>query len=58
MARKRKKKKLSAVSLVKALARERVGRPRSGQVVPDGKKRVAGSEKHKPTLGELLQEND
>lgn len=55
---KRKKKQFRAVSAVKALARERIGTPPPGQVAPDRKKRPGAAEKHKPTLSQLLQEND
>ena len=57
MPRKRKRKKLSAVSMVKELARERIGAPPPERVVPNRKKKVTHSEKHKPTLGELLQDD-
>jgi hypothetical protein len=43
---------------VKALARERIGTPPPGQVVPDRRKKKKSEEKHKPTLGEMLQENE
>ena len=52
--KKRKPKPFRAVEAVKALARERVGAPRPSQVVPDKRKRK--EEKHKPTLGKLLEE--
>ena len=55
MARKRKPKKFNKVEAVKALARERIGRPPSLRVVPDRKKEAA--EKHKSTLGKLIDEN-
>jgi len=55
MARKRKPKKFSKVEAVKALARERIGMPPSSRVVPDRKKEA--TEKHKPTLGKLLEES-
>jgi len=58
MAKTKKKKVFRAVTAVKALARERIGEPRPGQVVPDGKKKTKESEKHKPTLGRLLEENE
>jgi hypothetical protein len=58
MAKTRKKKVFRAVTAVKALARERIGEPRPGQVVPDGKKKTRESEKHKATLGRLLEENE
>ncbi len=53
MARKKKTKPFRAVTAVKALARERVGTPPSAKVVPHKNKKA---EKHKPTLGKLLQE--
>ena len=53
MARKKKPKPFRAVKAVKALARERIGAPKTEQVVPDKKK---APEKYKPTLGALLQE--
>jgi hypothetical protein len=54
MPRKRKRESFKAVTAVKALARERIGEPRPGQVVPDRKKKRSG-EKHKRTLGQLLE---
>jgi len=57
MARKNKLKPFRAVKAVKELARERIGAPRPEQVVPDKKKRRS-TEKHKPTLGELLKSED
>jgi hypothetical protein len=54
--RKRKKKQFRAVTAVKALARERIGTPPGLRVVPDLKKKKK-EEKHKPRLGELL-DND
>jgi hypothetical protein len=53
VARKGKKKQFRAVTAVKALARERIGRPPGLRVVPDLKKKKK-QEKHKPKLGELL----
>jgi len=53
MPRKKKLKPFRAVKAVKELARERIGAPKAEQVVPHKKK---APEKHKPTLGELLQE--
>jgi hypothetical protein len=53
MARKKKAKRFHVVTAVKELARERVGTPPAGQVVPNKKKKP---EKHKPTLGKLLGE--
>lgn len=52
MPRKKKKKRFRAVTAVKELARERVGAPPAGKVVPNKKK---SAEKHKPTLGKLLE---
>lgn len=54
MPRKKKKKPFRAVTAVKEMARERIGTPPPTQVVPDRKKQL--KEKHKPTLGDLLQE--
>jgi hypothetical protein len=58
MAKKKKKKRFSAVSAVKALARDRIGTPPAGQVVPDRRKSREAAEKHKPTLGQLLQSDE
>jgi hypothetical protein len=55
MARKKKVKKFTRVSAVKALARERVGAPPTSQIVPDRRKKK--DEKHKPTLEKLIEEN-
>jgi hypothetical protein len=52
MPRKKKKKPFRAVTVVKEMARERIGTPPPTQVVPDRKKQKR--EKHKPTLGEML----
>jgi hypothetical protein len=54
MASKRRKPSFRAVKAVKALARERIGTPPPTQVVPD-KKKQRRTEKHKPTLGQLLE---
>jgi hypothetical protein len=51
MARKKKAKRFRAVQAVKELARERVGAPPAGKVVPHKNRK---QEKHKPTLGKLL----
>jgi len=53
MARKKKAKRFRAVTAVKELARERVGTPPSAKVLLEKKKKP---EKHKPTLGKLLEE--
>ena len=55
MPRKKKVKRFEAVKAVKALARERLGTPRPTMVVPDRKKQK--QEKHKKTLGKLLEES-
>ena len=52
--KKRKPKRFRAVEAVKALAREQIGTPRPSQVVQDRRKQK--DEKHKPTLGKLLEE--
>jgi hypothetical protein len=54
MPKKRKKKRFRAVEAVKAMARERIGTPQPSRVVPDGRK--AKTEKHKPTMGEILSD--
>jgi len=51
MPRKRKKKKFSAATAVRELARERVGSPKPSRLVAPKK---AKPEKHKATLGKLL----
>jgi hypothetical protein len=58
MAKAKKKKVFRAVTAVKALARERIGEPRPGQIVPDRKRKTNQSAKHKPTLRRLLEENE
>jgi len=55
MARKKKKKRFEAVTAVKELARERVGRPPSGKIVLEKTKKP---EKYKPTLEKLLDQSD
>jgi len=54
MAKRRKRKAFRAVKAVKELAREKLGAPPVTRRVPDKKKRER--EKHKPTLGRLLDE--
>ncbi|HEX3738683.1 MAG TPA: hypothetical protein VHV29_03055 [Terriglobales bacterium] len=58
MAKSKKKKTFRAVTAVKALARERIGEPRPGQIVLDSKKKAKTTEKHKTTLGRLLEETE
>jgi hypothetical protein len=53
--RKKKAKRFRAVTAVKELARARVGTPPSEKIVLEKKKKP---EKHKPTLGKLLQDSD
>jgi hypothetical protein len=55
MVRRKKKKPFRVVKAVKELARERVGAPPAEKVVPQKKTKA---EKHKPTLGKLLEEDD
>jgi hypothetical protein len=55
MARKKKAKRFGAVQAVKELARERLGAPPVEKVVPHKNKKA---DKHKPTLGRLLEETD
>jgi hypothetical protein len=55
MARKKKVKRFGAVQAVKELARERMGAPPVEKVVPHKNKRA---DKHKPTLGRLLEERE
>ena len=55
MAKKRAKKKtFSTVKAVKSNARDRVGQPKSERVIEDTPREEKRREKHKPTLGELL----
>jgi hypothetical protein len=58
MPKRKKKKTFHAVSAVKALARERIGTPPPEQVLPDHRKKKSSEKKHKPTLGQMLQENE
>jgi hypothetical protein len=51
MARKKKVKRFGAVQAVKELARERMGAPPAGKVVPHKNKKT---DKHKTTLGKML----
>jgi hypothetical protein len=53
MPSKKKRKPFCAVIAVKELARERVGAPPAEKIVVEKKKKP---EKHKPTLGKLLED--
>ena len=53
MPKKRKKKIFSASKVVREMARERLGSPKPSRLVPAKKTKP---EKHKPTLGKLLEE--
>ncbi len=53
MPRKRKQKTFSAAKAVRELARERVGSPKPSRPVTPKKSKP---EKHKPTLGKMLEE--
>ena len=55
MARKKKAKTFRAVQAVKELARERLGAPPTGKVVPHKNKDAS---KHKATLSKLLAEQE
>jgi hypothetical protein len=50
----KKKKRFQAVKAVKEMAREQIGAPPSSRVVPNRKKKK--TQKHKPTLGKMLEE--
>jgi hypothetical protein len=52
VAKRRRKKELSAVAMVKAMARDQLGAPPPQRMVPNRKKQK--KEKHKPTLEKLL----
>jgi len=58
VAKRRKPKPFRAVETVKAMARERIGTPPASRVVPDKKKEQESAEKHKPTLGRVLGQDD
>jgi hypothetical protein len=55
MARKKKIRRFEAVQAVKELARERMGAPPVEKVVPHKNKKA---DKHKTTLGKLLEEGE
>lgn len=51
---KKKVKKFSAVKAVKANARERVGQPKSERIIDDKPRDERRKAKHKPTLSEII----
>lgn len=55
-AKKKARKQFRAVKAVKEAAREKIGAPPPTRLVPDRKKKAGVREKHKPTLGQLLEE--
>ena len=55
MAKKKKPKPFTAVEAVKTMAREQIGEPPPSRVVPDRKKKKKRDQKHKPTLGKMLE---
>jgi len=54
----RKPKPFRAAAAVKAAARLAIGTPPPTRTAPSDKKRKGKAEKHKPTLGKLLRENE
>jgi hypothetical protein len=56
--KKKNPKPFRAVTAAKALARERIGIPRTQTVIPDKREKVKMSKKYKPTLGKLLSQQD
>jgi hypothetical protein len=56
MPKKKKRDRFDAVKEIKAMARERIGTPPTSRVVPDRKKKKRATEKHKSTLGDLLDD--
>jgi hypothetical protein len=56
MAKKKKTKPFTAVEAVKTMAREQIGSPPGLRVVPDRKKKKKRTQKYKPTLGKMLEE--
>ncbi|HVW79244.1 MAG TPA: hypothetical protein VHB45_16635 [Alloacidobacterium sp.] len=55
---KKKIKKFSAVKAVKANARERVGQPKSERIIEDKPREERRKAKHKPTLAEMLKNEE
>lgn len=54
---KKKRKKFDVVAAIKAVAREKLGSPPPTRKAPGRKKAKITGEKHKPTLGKLLQDD-
>lgn len=52
---KKKQSKFSVVKAVKANARERVGQPKPARAIEDAASKQRRKQKHKPTLGGLLE---
>jgi hypothetical protein len=52
--KKKKPKRFTAIEAVKTMAREQIGSPPVSRVVPNRRKKA---DKHKPTLGKLLDES-
>lgn len=55
---KAKKATFSATKAVKANARERLGTPPAGRILPDPKQKAAVHPRHKETLADLLDRQD
>jgi len=55
---KKKAKKFSAVKAVKANARERVGQPKAERAIEDKPREERRKAKHKPTLSEILNNEE
>jgi hypothetical protein len=58
MAKKGKKRVFSKVAAVKANARERVGQPKPERVLDTEPREGRRERKHKPTLQEILNQQD
>jgi hypothetical protein len=54
-AKKKKLKRFSAVQAVKEMSRDRIGTLPVSRVVPDRKKKLETSKKHKPSLEKLVE---
>ena len=55
---KKRAKKFSAVKAVKANARERVGQPKAERAIEDKPREEHRKAKHKPTLSEILNNEE